>query len=168
MIDVTVPAQTAAGTYDIWYGAWNPKGGARLALTGSRSDGSRLHGGTITVVRDATKIAQVTWAPDAVPDRRAERDRVLGVNRAHAQVDFGGIVTDGSFRLVGDRIIPLPEAEAFTATIDLAKFGWRGRTVKGVTALEPEPGARAPVWEQKGDTLTLKVDARAFAYSLSF
>ena len=98
-----------------------------------------------------------------------ERDRLLGTNRAHRPFDFGGIVTDGSFRFIGgETLIPLPDSAPFTAKIDLSAFGAKGRRVARVEAMEPEDGSRTPRWTQTGDALTLDVDARAFAYRLVF
>ncbi len=97
------------------------------------------------------------------------RDRLLGTNRAHRPVDFGAIVTDGTFRFTGgDTIIPLPGSEPFQAKIDLSAFGAKGRRVARLETIDPEGGSRTPRWTQTGDTLTLDVDARAFAYRLVF
>ena len=106
-----------------------------------------------------------------VPGRepQAERDRRFGVNRAHVPVDFGGIVTDGSFRFTGgDTLVPLPRSAPFKAKIDLAAFGAKGRRIDRVEALEPAADAREPKWTQAGDALALDVDARAFGYRLVF
>ncbi len=169
-IDLIVPHQTAAGTYRIWFGAFPPKGGARLFIDAAHHDGSRrICGGAIEVERDAERIVRVTWKADDTPDMRTARDRLLGVNRQHRPVDFGGIVTDGTFRFVnGDEIIPLPHSSPFAATIDLAAVGAKGRTLARIETLEPEAEATAPEWTQNGSRLTLKVDAKAFAYRLVF
>ena len=101
---------------------------------------------------------------------RAARDRLLGVNCAGVAVDFGGVKTDGSFRLAHPAagawtLTPLPDSDGFKAEIDLAAFGAAGASVD---ALEPTEGAAPPTWHQDGNVLTLVADARAFAYRITF
>lgn len=167
-MEIVVPENTASGTYEIRYGAWNPKGGGRLSVFGAPSDGNnRLLGGYLVVTAHSGKIEKTEWNPVvAADDAIARRDRLLGVNRAGAKVDFGDVRTDGSFRLLtgsGDwTLVPLPDSDAFTAEIALPK----GVTVSSVAAVEPEAGAAAPVWSVRGERLVLSVDARAFAYRI--
>ena len=166
-IDLVVPSETAAGTYRVRYGAWNPKGGPRLSLGGAPTDGRRrIEGGMIEVARSGGKISGVTWKPEGPSDEEAARDRLLGVNRAGRVVQFGGVKTDGSFRFADWTITPLPDSDAFTAEIDLAAFGAAGRVVVGVDAVDPEKGAAAPTWRQAGNILIVTCDAKAFAYRI--
>ena len=98
----------------------------------------------------------------------ATREGCRFVDARGRETDFGGIVTDGSFRLECPkgkswRLVPLPEGGAFRATLDLA-----GAKVRAVKALEAAADAAAPVWKQEGDRLTLAVDAKAFGYEITF
>ena len=166
-IDLVVPSETAAGTYRVRYGAWNPKGGPRLSLGGAPTDGRRrIEGGMIEVARSGGKISGVTWKPEGPSDEATARDRLLGVNRAGREVQFGGVKTDGSFRFADWTITPLPDSDAFTAEIDLAAFGAAGRVVAGVDAVDPEKGAAAPTWRQAGNILIVTCDAKTFAYRI--
>ena len=166
-IDLAVPSETAAGTYRVRYGAWNPKGGPRLSLGGAPTDGRRrIEGGMIEVARSGGKISGVTWKPEGPSDEATARDRLLGVNRAGREVQFGGVKTDGSFRFADWTITPLPDSDAFTAEIDLAAFGAAGRVVAGVDAVDPEKGAAAPTWRQAGNILIVTCDAKTFAYRI--
>ena len=173
-IDLAVPKGTKAGTYTVRYGAWQPADGGRLAIGGARSDvGRRVCGGEIVVATRGGAVADVAWKPDAAPDVQAARDRLLGVNRAGVAVDFGGVKTDGSFRLAHPAagawtLTPLPDSDGFKAEIDLAAFGAAGASVAAVDALEPTEGAAPPTWHQDGNVLTLAADARAFAYRITF
>ncbi len=174
-VDVRVPNGLAAGTYMVRYGAYQPKGnGGRLSIGGGRNDGGRrVCGGEIVVKKDGDKVAGVVWTPDATKDEQAVRDRLLGINRAGVAVDFGGVKTDGSFRLAfGDAqawtITPLPDSDAFTAEIDLNAFGAVGRRVALVEAVEPEKGTAMLTWRQSGAKLKVSVDAQAFAYRILF
>ena len=95
------------------------------------------------------------------------------MNRAGVAVDFGGVKTDGSFRLAHPAagawtLTPLPGSDGFKAEIDLAAFGAPGASVAAVDALEPTEGAAPPTWHQDGNVLTLAADARAFAYRITF
>ena len=80
--------------------------------------------------------------------------------------DFGGVKTDGAFRLADWMITPLPHSKTFSAEIDLAAFGAAGRTVAGVDAVDPEDGAAAPTWSQTGNVLKIACDAKSFAYRI--
>ena len=51
---------------------------------------------------------------------------------------------------------------------DLASFGAVGRAVAGVDAVDPQGGAKSPVWSQSGNTLKVECDAKSFAYRISF
>lgn len=184
-MDVRVPDSLEAGTYEIRYGAWRPKGGGRMMVGGAPSDGGRrVHGGDIVVEKADGKVARVTWRPaDEKTDARAARNRLLGVNVDGRQISFAGVKTDGSFRLLRPmvcaggvsgifgakkpgawQIVPLPHSDGFSAEIDLAAFGAANAKVAAVEAVDAEAGAAAPTWSQNGTTLTISCDARAFAY----
>ncbi|MGN0846492.1 MAG: hypothetical protein ACI4RA_03815 [Kiritimatiellia bacterium] len=172
---VRVPAGTAAGRYMVRYGAWKPKGdGGRLTIGGGRNDGgSRICGGEIQVAAEAGTVTGVTWKPDDTPDAQTARDRLLGVNRAGVAVDFGGVKTDGSFRLAHPKtgpwmVTPLVDSDAFSVELDLAALGAAERTVAGVEPVEPEVAAGRPTWRQEGAKVSLAVDAKAFAYRILF
>ena len=174
-IDLQVPAGTPAGAYAVRYGAWRPEDGGRLAIGGGRDDGSRrICGGELVVSARGGRVTDVAWRPDTAPAEQRARDRLLGVNRAGVAVDFGGVKTDGSFRLARPAggaawtLTPLPEAGAFSATLDLAALGAPGAAVAAVEAVEPEAAAARPAWRQDGAAFTLAADARAFAYRIIF
>ncbi len=173
-IDVIVPPCAAAGAYAVRYGAYLPKKGNRLAIGGGRDDGGRrICGGRLVVKTEAGKVTDVAWQPEETGAALSARERLLGVNRAGTVVDFGGVKTDGSFRLAhpasGDWILtPLPDTDAFTVELDLAAFGAAHAKVAKVEPVEPEADAAAPAWSQTGAKLALKVDARAFAYRVRF
>ena len=120
----------------------------------------------IEVARSGGKISGVTWKPEGPSDEATARDRLLGVNRAGREVQFGGVKTDGSFRFADWTVTPLPDSDAFTAEIDLAAFGAAGRVVAGVDAVDPEKGAAAPTWRQAGNILIVTCDAKTFAYRI--
>ena len=172
-MDIVVPDHVAAGRYLVRYGAFRPDAGNRLNLGGARNDGGgRLFGGVLVVAAANGKVTSVAWEPEDDTDARMARDRLLGVNRAGAPVDFGGVVTDGSFRLVRAAdawtLTPLPGSEGFSATFDLAALGVPAARVADVAPIGPEDGAAAPAWRQEGTRLTVACDARAFAYRVNF
>lgn len=119
------------------------------------------------------RVTDVTWRPDVKLDVQTPRDRLLGVNRARVVVDFGGVKTDGAFRLSHPAtgawtLTPLPDAGAFRAEIDLSAWGAPDARVAEVEPVDVAAGAAQPAWRQTGTVLTLVADARAFAYRIRF
>ena len=170
-IELVVPDGVAAGTYQVRYGAWSPKGGGRLDIGGgSKAGGGRTKGGLVTVTKADGKVASVAWRSEEDPADAvvAERIRLLGQNLAGMKVDFGDVATDGSFRIKKDgkiwTLTPLPYSEGFTAELALPP----GVTVAGVEAIAREAGAADPTWRQEDGRIVLSVDAKAFAYRIQF
>ena len=157
-------------------GVWKLPNGVALPPYGYYAKTRRTESGVVARegVRCAFAKAPGSWFCDArTPSRQAkaasaERDRLLGVNRAGRTVDFGGLRTNGAFRLADWTLTPLPNASPFTAEIDLAAFGRPEGRVAAVEPVEPERGAAVPEWKQEGTSLRLKADARAFAYRVRF
>lgn len=169
---VKLPKDLPAGSYDVRYGMYRPGAGNRLNVHGPQVAHDRVHGGTIVVEKDASGVMRSAWRDVASDVQQAARDRLLGINRAQRRMDFGGVVTDGSFRFdFGSdawQLVPLPGARKFTAEIDLAAFGAAGRKVATVEAVDAPSYATAPVWKQTGAKLVLSADAQAFAYRVKF
>ena len=163
VIEIPVPANVKAGDYAVMYGMYNPTG-RRLAIRGFCDDDDRVRGGIIRVERPEGAPMRISWLAAG----GLARDRELGLNVEGKVVDFGGIRTDGAFRLTTAdwTLTPLPGSGAFRAEIDLAKFGAKGRRISAVEMIDPLPCARAPTFGQKGDLLTLSCDGAAFAYRL--
>ena len=116
------PPELAPGEYDIRFGLFHKKTGERTPLLGWDDGTHRLFAGILTVAADGA----VSWRPD----EGTSRTRELGINVAHRPVDFGGIVTDGAFRLEakdGSLVLtPLPGSLPFKARIDPKALGLRG------------------------------------------
>ena len=173
-VDLAVPARTAAGTYVVRYGAWHTATGGRLEISGGREDGvKRICAGEIVVAAQDGRVTDVAWRPDAPLNVQTPRDRLLGINRARVAVDFGGVKTDGAFRLAHPSagawtLTPLPDAGAFTAEIDVGAVGASDARVVAVEAVDAAADAAPPAWRQTGRLLALAADARAFAYRIRF
>ena len=176
-LDVTIPADLPAGTYTVRYAILDPKHSGRMLLCGQRRDEERRTiAGAFTVRRDGGRVAEVTWQTEtgtveAMSEQERARAAQLSVNVAGATIDFGGVKTDGTFRLAhpatGDwRVTPLLGADGFSAELDLAALGRPNARVAAVEALEPTAQASAPTWRQDGTKLVLRVDAHAFAYRI--
>ncbi len=161
---VRVPAQVAPGEYHLRFGLYDRKTGARAPLHGWDDGTTRLFGGTLSVGVDG----RLSWRPD---DGTA-RTRKYGINALHEMVDFGGVATDGAFRLVSEKgglvVTPLPGSLPFRARIDLRMFGAAGRKVAAVDSIEPSGRAVPPRWRQDGDEVSFEADANAFAYRLKY
>ena len=79
-------------------------------------------------------------------------------------VDFGGIRTDGVFRMTFPdlKIIPVPGAGPFRVEMDLKHFGIKE---KGVFALkQPSSDAAIPTAAVENGVLKASFDAKSFAY----
>jgi len=165
VIKIVVPETVAAGDYDIRYGMFNPNG-PRLAIRGLNDEENRICGGTIMVSRDADGKMSVAWRLPAI----SARQRELEINAEGVMADFGGIRTDGAFRLTTKdwRVVPLPGSGPFKAEIELAKFGACGRKVRKVSAIDPRSWSAAPRFEQHGEVLKFECDGTAFGYQIEF
>ena len=164
-LPVNVPSKLPDGEYFVRFGFFSDS--SRLVIRGNDDGTRRIHAGCITVSRVGGKPT-VSWRRNV-----ASRDVELGVNAKGVVVDFGGIRSNGAFGFDfpanGDWLVtPVPGLMDFEAEMDLAKLGRGGAKVKSVKAVDPQPDAMTPEWESKGGLLSLKADARAFAYRISF
>jgi hypothetical protein len=114
-----------AGEYDIRFGLFHRKSGERTALRGWDDGTMRIYGGIFTIAEDGS----LRWRYD----EGTARTRELGINVARKKIDFGGVVTDGAFRLEakGGRIVltPMPGSLAFSAWIDPRAVGLDGKVI---------------------------------------
>ena len=112
-----LPQNMPLGEYGIRFGIYQPeRGGRRLRLSTLNDEHSRSIGGSLIFAekQDGSLSVQLIPAP---PDPITER-----INNSRKIVKFGGIDTNGAFRLLKDKkmIIPLPESQPFEIIIDLA------------------------------------------------
>ena len=118
-------ASVPAGEYDIRFGLFHRKSGERTALRGWDDGTMRIYGGIFTIAEDGS----LRWRYD----EGTARTRELGINVARKKIDFGGVVTDGAFRLEakGGRIVltPMPGSLAFSAWIDPRAVGLDGKVI---------------------------------------
>jgi len=157
---IDAPKSAEDGDYAIRYGLFDPQ---RLVIRGFCDDERRVRGGTLTVRRttpDGTPA--LTWRAETTG---TERDIELGLNIAGKMIDFGGIRTEGAFRLDYSNadswtVLPLPGSCTFHAEIDLARFGAAGRHV--ATAEPFDPNAAAPVLTQQGDVVSFASEGNGF------
>jgi len=164
-LPIRIPKEMPAGVYAVRYGFFRPSDWRRLGIDGMLDGASRVMGGELHVEKDANGFTQgrfVCETPTADSELNADKKKL----------DFGGIVTDGAFRLVRDsdtewRLIPLPGSHAFTATLSLDTLDAGQHSVSAVEMIDPfYTTAQPPEWTQDGDTLTLSCDGRSFAYRI--
>jgi hypothetical protein len=165
--DVTVPIRIPdgmpAGKYVVRYGFYRPTGGDRLSVVGV-TDGARLKGGELHIEKGPDGFTQGRYVSE---DLRAAD----GLNTDGKMLDFGGIVTDGAFRLVQDkrkewRVIPLPGSRAFRAVLTPRALGMGTGKVKTVEMIDPRGTDAKFEWAQDTSMLHLTCDGRAFAYRI--
>ena len=98
----------------------------------------------------------------------SRREAEMGLNLAGKIIDFGGIKTDGAFRIdYSDpsswELMPLPGSLPFKASIETGK----GK-VRSVIAFGAPADAAAPKWRMDGSMLELELDGRAKSYHIVF
>lgn len=118
-------ASVPAGDYDVRFGLFHRRTGERTALGGWDDGTMRIYAGILTVGQDGS----LRWrAPEGT-----RRTRELGINVSRRKIDFGGIVTDGAFRLEarGGKLVltPMPGSLAFSAWIDPRTVGVDGDVI---------------------------------------
>ena len=160
---------TFAGGGEVWINretnaVWKVAGDVALPMYGFLAKAAGVEAGV--TLRNGRRCAYakadgLTFA-DARPDGKSAE-----------LIDFGGIWTDGAFRLerrdaAAWILTPLPDSRPFRARIDLDAFGAGGRRVERVEAIEPEKGAKPVAWRQEGGQVGLSADGKAFAYRIAF
>jgi hypothetical protein len=158
-IAVHLPKHLPIGKYSIRFGFFN-KTGSRLPIGGYGDGAGRVHGGMIEVGRSNARAVVLGWERECPPVRHKE----LEINISRTMVDFGGIRTDGVFRMTFPdlKIIPVPGAGPFRVEMDLKHFGIKE---KGVFALkQPSSDAAIPTAAVENGVLKASFDAKSFAY----
>ena len=164
---IRFPKELPAGTYTVRYGLYRPNGGDRLGIIGTLDGTSRVKGGQLHLEKGPDGFTQGRYASEGL-------DVTEGLNVDGKILDFGGIATDGAFRLLHSdkkawQLIPLPGSRAFTATLALDTLGAAKRKVKAIEMTDPaNTFTQPPDWKQNANALTLTCDGRAFAYKIIF
>ena len=161
-VSVHLPKTLSAGEYAVRFGYFR-KTGERLPIGGYGDGQGRVRGGILTVVESGGRPSIISWRAE----RRPSRAKDLGWNVERRLVDFGGIRTDGAFRLLLQdmQIVPLPGSGPFRAEFDLARLGTNGHPSR-IRLVDPAPDAETPVLLRNGSVLSVSFDAKAFAYIL--
>ncbi len=137
----------APGEYELRYGFFNLKTGERMFIVGNIDHQNRIYGGKLVLTSEGVG--------GHIP---AEPEEQLW-NPFGTQVNFGGVKTDGAFRLIKDRtvwkLIPLPGSLPFRVELQVSA-GVNVTDVSGCT------------WSQKGNTLSIVSDGKAFEHVVSF
>lgn len=158
-IVVRLPKRLASGRYSVRYGFFT-KTGSRLPIGGYGDGTGRVRGGVIEVGEKNGRPIVLDWTQE----HPTVRHKDLEINVSRSMVDFGGVRTDGAFRMTFPdlKIIPLPGSKPFRIEMDLKRFGIEG---KGKFTLEhPSSGAAAPESVVENGVLKASFDARSFAY----
>ncbi|MFZ2640952.1 MAG: NEW3 domain-containing protein [Verrucomicrobiia bacterium] len=172
IIESSVPESVKLpATVAVRCGFYHPgKGGSRLAMRGAVDGSGRARCGRIEVKREGGRVV-VAFQPEPVdPDFTARQTRV---NSAGKVVDFGPVATNGAFRLrhggTEMELTPLPSTPAFQATLRLDRLDAAGKKVERVVMLDNDgkPSGEQP-FSQKGDTLQLSHNGKAFGYRIRF
>ncbi|MDD4102403.1 MAG: hypothetical protein PHU80_07195 [Kiritimatiellae bacterium] len=167
----TMPQNLPAGEYQVRYGMYIPKTGARMRINGLTDGGMRVMGGRIILEKQGEHF---TGGSFALETDATEDDRRYGVNVDGRVIDFGPLATDGALRLIHKvrrqwQIIPLPDSSPFNTEIKLEAFGKRNASVVSVTMHEPlDDSAAEPEWRVSQGVLHIKCDARSFSYIVDF
>ena len=160
-IVVKLPGKLAPGRYAVRYGFFS-KTGARLQIGGLGDGTGRVRGGILKVGEKSGDPVILGWERESA----VSRDLEFGLNVARRMVDFGGLRTDGAFRIDFPemKIIPLPGSVPFNVEIEMNRFGISGPCRFVPTDSEPEAGM--PQTGMEGGVLKVSFDAKSFAYEL--
>jgi hypothetical protein len=88
-------------------------------------------------------------------------------------VNFGPVVTNGSFRLTYGgavwRLVPLPGSSAFNVKLRLNQLNAAGRKVAAITTVGEDPNAAGTAvnFRQDGDAVTFEAEPNVFGYRIS-
>ena len=101
------------------------------------------------------------------------RESEMGLNLGKRLMDFGGIKTDGAFRVdFSDpsswEIAVLPGSKPFKAYIDAKQVMRNVRKIRNVIAVGAPADAAKPVWKLQGTTVFLELDGKAEKYRVVF
>jgi hypothetical protein len=171
--EVVVPETLKApATYGVRFGLYNPAaGGRRWPLLGARDGEGRARGGQIHMELRPDQSVSLRWQPE--PPDPAAAVRAERLNSEGRQVDFGPVVTNGSFRLDyhGEEweLTPLPSSSAFETTLRLDRLEAGDRRVQSLTAVDIDGNSLGPVpFQQVGPSVRLVTSGRPFAYRIRF
>ena len=151
---IRLPDTAASGVYAVNYGVFHRTRRDRLSLYGLPEERRRIRAGTIELAAGKSVYH--------LPDMR---------EHATPMIDFGEVVTDGAFRLITIppktwQVIPLPASRPFTAQLRLDRLGLPAQ-IRNVRAIDPfDVYAQDPHWTCASNTLSMTMDARAFAYEI--
>lgn len=155
------------GEYRLRYGLFRPEhGGERLAPIADLEN-TRVRGGSLIVTKANGKVTAVEYVPQT-PAANAPQ-----LNTEGKLLDFGGIATNGAFRLLHDgkslRLLPLQGSLPFQAQIRLDQFGAKGKRVTAVAGLD-QAGTKLKDerFVQEGNVLKLDLDASCFSYAIRY
>ena len=174
-IEIRLPKDAKPGVYDVRYGLVcrqqpdRPNLPIESETVYGRFKRDGIHQVSAGAVRVDGKGGPLEWLPPSVEN--AEQERLLETNAGRQLVDFGGVKTDGAFRIEWKPdlcLTPLPGSGPFRVRLDLTAFGMAAATVASVEVIDADAGAVRPAWRQEGAVFGLKADGRAFAYRIRF
>jgi hypothetical protein len=163
-----VPENMPTGNYAIRFGLYNPN---RIKIMGNSTANSRIRGGLITVVKKNKAFTEGSWQAE---EHAMKDTTLLQRNLDGRMLNFGAVKTDGAFRIMFQSanrwlLIPLPHSLAFSAELDLDKFGADTTSVNSIQAVEaPEKSDASVSWQQSGRIVSLQAKGDAFAYAIEF
>ena len=101
------------------------------------------------------------------------REKEMGLNLGGKVMDFGGIRTDGAFRIdftdpLSWEITPLPGSLPFVAYVDIAAHKAKVGKIRAVIPIDSPAGADRPEWKIENGAAVLKLDGKAKAYRVVF
>jgi hypothetical protein len=158
-------------TFAVRCGFYHPgTGGKRLPMLGTVDGSGRTRCGRIEIKREGGHVVVAFQPEPPDPDIAARQERV---NSAGKVVDFGGVATNGAFRLFfgGNdmELTPLPSSPPFEVTLKLDRFRAAEKKVKCIVALDNDGKPYSePSFRQAGNTVQFAHDGKAFAYRVQF
>lgn len=122
----TIPDKYKSGDeFEIRVGLWSPSSGERALLEGYDDGTARIRLGKLQLEGQGSDITSISFQP-----LEEKEDPVLArMNPQGKMIDFGGIITNGAFKLTKEKdglhLIPLPNSPEYEARIYWSSLPWQ-------------------------------------------
>jgi hypothetical protein len=162
------PKNYGAGEYEITIGLWDPSTGRRYELLGDNDGSTRYHLGKLIAEGTDEKITNIRLVK-----HKPKPPPPLRWNVGRTPVDFGPVVTAGSFRCQLNKntivVTPLPGLDPFTVTLRTNKLtGTKDKYTTSVSAIDADDkNIRSIEFDAQNSQIQFQTRKNEFAYKIT-